>query len=533
MATAADNPNARRGLRIPRWLIIVGIVALVGLVLIILNINALFNAGASVLEFIFNPNRIDTSNVVQCRSESGCSTIQSIIFSLIFFFVILTGFAYTTLLERRFIAFFQQRVGPNRVGPLGLLQPAADGVKLIFKEDIMPSGADRPIYLLAPILKAVPALILLAVVPLGPDLIIPWFDGRVYQVPMGLVDVNVGVLWILAITSIGTYGVVLAGWASNNKYAMLGGLRATAQMLSYELSLGLTMAVPIIIVGSMALGDIIGQQRYIYEWFVFQNPLAAGILMIALLAEVNRSPFDLPEAEQELTQGFMTEYSGMKFAMFMMAEYLGMIGVSVVVASLFFGGYQDGFGLVDSLPILAPLVLIGKVLLFLIGMIWVRATLPRLRYDRLMAFGWKIMLPLALVAVMWTAVAVLIGDASGSPIVYAVAAGVFFVVVVGGGLLIMSRSGALQGEPVPIEDDPMITGDRRGLGPAALQVVGGLLAVPFVLYDFTLKQLDRLAALAPEDEPEPEPPSEEASALEVTEEAPAAELPAGDQPAAE
>ncbi|MDL1902228.1 NADH-quinone oxidoreductase subunit H, partial [Anaerolineae bacterium CFX9] len=205
----------------------------------------------------------------------------------------------------------------------------------------------------------------------------------------------------------------------------------------------------------------------------------------------------------------------------------------VVVASLFFGGYQDGFGLVDSLPILAPLVLIGKVLLFLIGMIWVRATLPRLRYDRLMAFGWKIMLPLALVAVMWTAVAVLIGDASGSPIVYAVAAGVFFVVVVGGGLLIMSRSGALQGEPVPIEDDPMITGDRRGLGPAALQVVGGLLAVPFVLYDFTLKQLDRLAALAPEDEPEPEPPSEEASALEVTEEAPAAELPAGDQPAAE
>ena len=229
--------------------------------------------------------------------------------------------------------------------------------------------------------------------------------------PLGLADPNVGVLWLLAITSIGTYGVVLAGWASNNKYAMLGGLRATAQMLSYELSLGLTMAVPILIVGSMSLGDIIRSQTYIYQWYIFQNPLAAGILFIALLAEVNRSPFDLPEAEQELTQGYMTEYSGMKFALFMMAEYLGMIAISVIVSALYLGGYNDGFGLVQYLPFLGPVVLIGKVVLLLIFMIWIRATLPRIRYDRLMQFGWKVMLPLALVAVMWSAVAVMIGDA--------------------------------------------------------------------------------------------------------------------------
>jgi NADH-quinone oxidoreductase subunit H len=290
---------------------------------------------------------------------------------------------------------------------MGLLQPLADAIKLIFKEDIMPSGADVWVYRAAPILKAVPALIVLAVIPLGPNLLIPWFDGFWYSVPLGLADPNVGVLWLLAITSIGTYGVTLAGWASNNKYSMIGGLRATAQMLSYELSLGLTMAVPILIVGSMSLGDIIHGQAYIYQWFIFQNPLAAAILFIALLAEISRSPFDLPEAEQELTQGYMTEYSGMKFALFMMAEYLGMIAISVIVSALYLGGYNDGFGLVDQLPFLGPIVLIGKVVLLLIGMIWVRATVPRIRYDRLMAFGWKVLLPLAVVNLLVTAAGVL------------------------------------------------------------------------------------------------------------------------------
>ncbi len=454
-----------------------------------------------VLTWLFDPGRVDQSKVVACYGPDGrgCGPVHAIVYSLLFFFIVLTGFAYTTLLERKFIAWFQQRSGPNRVGPMGLLQPLADGIKLIFKEDIIPSGADRPVYLIAPLLKTVPTLLVLAVVPFGPNLLIPWFDGFWYNVPLGLSDPNVGILWLLAITSIGTYGVVLAGWSSNNKYAMLGGLRATAQMLSYELSLGLTMAVPVLIVGSMSLGDIINSQTMIYQWYIFQNPLAAGILFIALLAEVNRAPFDLPEAEQELTQGYMTEYSGMKFALFMMAEYLGMIAISVIVCSLYLGGYNDGFGLVQHMPFLGPVVLIGKVVLFLIGMVWIRATLPRIRYDRLMSFGWKIMLPLALVAVMWSAVAVMVGDAFGSPVAYALAAGVFFVAVVAGGLYALQRSGQLAAPVQEIEDDPIITGERKGVGYFVLQVVGGLLAVPFLLWDFTLKVLDNLAKLAPDD----------------------------------
>ncbi len=464
--------------------------------------GGVLDVSTNTLTFAFDPERVDPASVVVCYGGAGmgCPVVHAVTYSLIFFVVMLTGFAYTTLLERKFIAWFQQRSGPNRVGPAGLLQPAADGVKLIFKEDIMPSGADRPVYLLAPMLKAVPAIIVLAVVPLGPDLLVPWFDGFWYQVPLGLVDINVGVLWILAITSIGTYGVVLAGWASNNKYSMLGGLRATSQMLSYELSLGLTMAVPILIVGSMSLGDIVRGQTMIYEWFVFQNPLAAAILMIALLAEVSRAPFDLPEAEQELTQGYMTEYSGMKFAMFMMAEYLGMIAVSVIAATLFFGGYNDGFGLVTQLPFLGPVVLIGKVILFLIGMVWVRATLPRIRYDRLMGLGWKIMLPLAIIAVMWSALAVLIGDAFGNPVAYGIGAGIFFVIVVGGAFLLLNRSGDITPEAPRLEDDPMITGERRGLGWSLMQLVGGLIAVPFLLYQGLLKALDNLAQLAPDED---------------------------------
>ncbi len=458
----------------------------------------------SVLTWIFDTNRVDPNLVVQCYGAEGrgCGIVHAIVFSLIFFAVILTGFAYTTLLERKFIAFFQQRSGPNRVGPWGLLQPAADGVKLIFKEDITPSGADLWVYRIAPLLKTIPTLIVLAVIPLGPDLLVPWFDGFWYQVPLGLSDPNVGVLWVLAITSIGTYGVVLAGWSSNNKYAMLGGLRATAQMLSYELSLGLTMAIPVLIVGSLSFGDIIRSQTYLHQWYLFQNPLAAALLVIALLAEVNRAPFDLPEAEQELTQGYMTEYSGMKFALFMMAEYLGMIGISVIISSLYLGGYNDGFGLVQHIPILGPLVLIGKVILLLIFMIWIRATLPRIRYDRLMSFGWKVMLPLALVAVMWTAVAIVVGDAFQSPIAYMITAGIFFALVVGGGFLILRRSGELQTISVetPIEDDPIITGEQKNVGYYVLQVVGALIAVPFLLWNFTLKALDNLAKLAPEDD---------------------------------
>jgi NADH-quinone oxidoreductase subunit H len=444
----------------------------------------------SVLQALFDPNFVDPQRVVQCSASSTCSVVWPIVFCLIFVLTIVTGFAYTTLLERKFIAWFQQRVGPNRVGPLGLLQPAADAVKLIFKEDIIPDKADKPIYYLAPLLKTVPALIVLAVVPLGPSILLPWIDGFYYVVPLGLADVNVGVLWLLAITSIGTYGITLAGWASNNKYAMLGGLRASAQMISYELSLGLAMAVPVMIVGSMSLGAIIEAQKYIHQWFVFQNPLAAGILILTLFAEVSRAPFDLVEAEQELTAGFMTEYSGMKFAMFMMAEYIGMIAVGVIVATMYFGGYH--FILVDQAPILGPIFLIGKVVLFLIFFIWARATLPRVRYDRLMALGWKVLLPLALLAVTWTAIATVIGDASGSPFVYTVVSGIFFVVVVAGGFYFLRdpEEAKTRAEEADLANDPIVTGERRGAVWTALNVLGGFIAIPFVLVEGLIRGLE-------------------------------------------
>jgi NADH-quinone oxidoreductase subunit H len=225
-----------------------------------------------------------------------------------------------------------------------------------------------------------------------------------------VVDVNIGTLWLISITSIGVYGIVLAGWSSNNKYSMLGGLRSSAQMISYELSLGLAIIVPVMLAGSMSVGDIIEAQNKvpILGWFVFQNPLAAAILFIALLAEVNRAPSDLPEAEQELTAGYHTEYSGMRFALFYMAEYISMITSSMIAAGLYLGGYH--FFFVDKIPVLGPVVYGIKVLLLVTGMIWVRGTLPRIRYDRLMTFGWKFMLPLALVAVVWSAVAVILGD---------------------------------------------------------------------------------------------------------------------------
>lgn len=500
MAESTMSPQMNRGIRVPMpaviaILVIVALLVL-GVIALLTNIDSVVATINNVLNWIFTPtSRVDPASVVICKTNSACSTIHAFVYSAVLLLVVITGFAYTTLLERVFIAWFQQRVGPNRVGPLGLLQPAADAVKLITKEDITPAGVDYPVWFIAPMIKAVPVLVVLAVIPLGPDLLIPWFDGKWYQVPLGLADINVGVLWILGITSIGTYGIVLAGWSSNSKYSLLGGLRASSQMLSYELTLGLGMAVPIMVVGSMALGDIVAAQPMFWNWFVFQNPLAAGILFIALLAEVSRAPFDLVEAEQELTAGFMTEYSGMKFALFMMAEYLGMIAISMIFASLYFGGYQDGFGLVNSIPILGPLVMIGKVVLLLIVMIWIRATLPRIRYDRLMQFGWKILLPLALVAVCWTAVSLVVGDAFQNPMAYGIAAGIFFGIIVIGGLVYLRR--ASQAEKAEAADelatDPIVTGDRQGIGWGLVNFVGTLIAIPFRLLNYLIGVLENIA----------------------------------------
>jgi NADH-quinone oxidoreductase subunit H len=320
--------------------------------------------------------------------------------SILIIAVLLTGFAYLTYYERKALARIQVRIGPNRAGPGGWLQPVADALKLLFKEELVPARAFKVVFILAPIITVVPAFIILAVVPWGTSV---HLFGR--EISLYLTDINVGALYITSIASISVYGIVLAGWSSNNKYAMLGAMRSSAQMISYELALGLSFIGPIILAESMSLRRIIEVQREI-GWFIIYQPIGALIFWWSTVAEVNRAPFDMPEAEQELTAGYHTEYSGLKFALFFMAEYIKMIAVSVIAATLFFGGYDGPF--VDRLPILGPLYLFIKVILLLFGMIWIRATLPRIRYDRLMAFGWKVLLPLSLANVVVTAVLVVL-----------------------------------------------------------------------------------------------------------------------------
>jgi NADH-quinone oxidoreductase subunit H len=318
--------------------------------------------------------------------------------SIMMVLILLMGFAWGTLYERRVLARMQTRIGPNRAGPQGFLQPVADAFKLIFKEELIPVKADKLIFFLAPILTVVPALIISGVVPWGTSVTL---FGR--EIPLHLADINLAILYILTVTSISIYGITLAGWSSNNKYATLGGLRATAQMISYELALGLSFVGPILIAESMSMNDIVNAQRPI--WFIFLQPLGALIYGLTVLAEVNRSPFDMPEAEQELTAGYLTEYSGLKFALFFMAEYIKVIAVSMIGATVFLGGYL-GPG-VDQFPWLGPIYLVIKVLGIMFLMIWIRATTPRFRYDRIMAFGWKILFPLALLNVLGTAIVLL------------------------------------------------------------------------------------------------------------------------------
>jgi NADH-quinone oxidoreductase subunit H len=302
------------------------------------------------------------------------------------------GFAYVTYYERKALARMQSRIGPNRAGPFGLLQPVADGIKLIFKEEFIPAKSDKLLFLLAPVITVIPALIITAVVPWGR--VIDLF-GR--QIHLYLADVNVAILYLGAVASISVYGIVIAGWSSNNKYAMMGGLRSTAQMISYELALGLSFVSVTLLAGSMSLVDIVEIQgaNGFLGWIVWNlsQPLAFIIFLIAAMAETNRSPFDMPEAEQELTAGYHTEYSGMKFALFFMAEYIKVIAVSMIASTLFLGGYLGPF--LNQLPWLGPIYLFIKTLIMIFIFIWVRATFPRFRYDRLMAFGWKVLLPLA------------------------------------------------------------------------------------------------------------------------------------------
>jgi NADH-quinone oxidoreductase subunit H len=323
-----------------------------------------------------------------------------IIKSLILILFLTFGFMYVTVFERRFLARIQSRIGPNRAGPFGLLQPAADGLKLIFKEELIPANADKFLFVIAPIITVIPALIVLAVIPWGESMMI---FGR--QVNLFISDINVAVVYIMAVTSISVYGITLAGWSSNNKYALLGGLRATAQMISYELALGLSFMGPVVLAGSLSMMDIVRAQQS-GLWYVVLQPAAFIIYFFASIAEINRAPFDMPEAEQELTAGYHAEYSGMKFALFFMAEYIKMVAISVIGATLFLGGFDGPF--VDQYPWLGPLYLLAKVVIYLGVLIWVRATWPRIRYDRLMQLGWKIMFPIALLNVIITAVVVVL-----------------------------------------------------------------------------------------------------------------------------
>ena len=328
--------------------------------------------------------------------------VEIVVKSLIIIFALLTGFAYMTWFERRVIARLQSRLGPNRVGPFGLLQPLADGLKLFFKEDIIPAEADRTLYLLAPLLAVVPAIMAFAVVPVGPTIVL---FGR--QVTLYLADLNIALLYFLGLGSLGVYGVVLAGWASNNKYALLGGLRASAQMISYELAMGLAVLSVVMLTGSLSLVDIVNAQAG-GRWFVLLQPLAFLIFLITMIAETKRAPFDLPEAEQELVAGFHTEYSSMKFALFFMGEYIAMIAISGLAVSLFLGGWRGPFA--EQFPILGVLYFFVKLVAFLFFFVWLRATLPRLRYDHLMYLGWKVLLPLSLANVVVTAVVVVARD---------------------------------------------------------------------------------------------------------------------------
>jgi NADH-quinone oxidoreductase subunit H len=345
--------------------------------------------------------------------------IVAVIKIVLVVFIMLTGVAYTTLLERKLVARIQNRWGPTRVGPFGLLQPLADGVKFILKEDLVPDNVHKFLYILSPMLALAMSLIAFAIIPFGDSVTV-----RGMTIPLqitgwggasGNSDINIGLLIILGATSIGVYGIALAGWSSNSKYSLLGSLRASAQMISYELALGLSLVGILLLSGSMSLREIVKQQSntwmiggfntHLPHWYIFPQFIAFFIYLMAAYAETNRIPFDLPEAETELVAGYHTEYSSMKFAMFFMAEYLNMFTVGCLATLLFFGGWHG-----PALPFLPPLLqailpllyFAAKVLFFIFVYIWVRGTLPRFRYDQLMAFGWKFLLPLAIANIIVT-----------------------------------------------------------------------------------------------------------------------------------
>jgi NADH-quinone oxidoreductase subunit H len=314
---------------------------------------------------------------------------------------------YSTLIERKVAGWFQDRHGPNRTGPWGLLQPLADGVKLFFKEEFMPASADKFLYILGPSLTMFVALLTSAAIPWGPDLVI---NGVAY--PLQMADVNIGILYVFAILSIGVYGIMIGGWASNNKYALLGAVRASSQMISYELAMSLSIITIVMMSGSLSMREIVAQQQG-FNWNIFYQPLGFLIFLICAFAETNRAPFDLPECETELVGGYHTEYSSMKLGFYLFAEYINMFISGAVMATLFLGGYHfpgiDKLGLSPNVfAFVSFMVLFTKITFFGFIYMWIRWTLPRFRYDQLMKLGWKSLIPLAILNVVITGIVILL-----------------------------------------------------------------------------------------------------------------------------
>lgn len=336
--------------------------------------------------------------------------LEWVIKTIVILLILVTAVAYVTLMERKVMAWIQMRVGPNRVGLgkfrlWGLMQPLADGLKMIFKEDIVPLQASHWLYVLAPALSLIPALMTFIVIPYGSQITL--FN---HTIELHVTRMNVGLLYVLALTSMGVYGIVLAGWSSNNKYSLMGGLRSSAQMISYELALGLSIVSVLLYTGTLDLVEIVDAQGGFHglAWNIFHYPLLILVFVIfyiASLAETNRTPFDLPEADSELVAGYHTEYSSMKFVMFQMAEYLNLITASSISTTLFFGGWNGPF--VGRLPLLGPVYFTAKVLALIFVAMWIRYTVPRLRYDQLMRFGWKVLLPASIVNIIISSTVIL------------------------------------------------------------------------------------------------------------------------------
>lgn len=320
--------------------------------------------------------------------------LEVLVKGAILILVLMGAAAYMTLLERVLMARMQLRLGPNRVGPLGLLQPIADGIKLLCKERFQPDNIEVFTYWLAPGISLFLSLFVFVLIPVGGTVEL-W--GR--QVTLQIADVNVGIVFLLAFSSLAVYGVVLSGWASNNRYSLLGSLRATAQMISYEIPMGISLLTVVLAAGTLSLGDIVDAQKH--QWFIWTQPISFLIYLITGFAETNRAPFDLPEAEQELTGGYHTEYGGMKFAVFFLAEYVNILTVSAIAATLFLGGWHGPW----NIPVLWFVV---KVAAFVFFFMWVRATMARFRYNQLMSFGWKVLLPVAIVNFIVTAYFILV-----------------------------------------------------------------------------------------------------------------------------